>query len=231
MVEHWIDPKFTKNESIFQKRVTDVRKQLSFNINEREALDATSSLAPVQYEEVEAQLSDDEIDQLAFYDQETGTYNFRYLIRTFYREVKRSTRYKRELSILVVSLDRLLAIGSEHGVLVIDQVIAAASEKLIATCRSDLDMIGRYTEGSFLILLPETSAEQALRVAERITQSLQSISIAYRWHEIKVMASIGIANFPQHGDDIESLIAHADLCAETLSSKGGNGFRSNLYSV
>jgi diguanylate cyclase (GGDEF)-like protein len=231
MVEPWIDPKFTKNESIFLKRVTAVRKQLSFNVNEREVLDAANSAVPMPNEEVESQLTDDEIDQLAFYDHDTGTYNFRYLIRTFYREVKRSTRYKRELSILIVSLDRFLEIGSEHGVLVIDQLISAASEKLIATCRSDLDMIGRYAEGSFLILLPETSAEQALAVAERIKQSLQSITITYRWQEIKVTASIGIANFPQHGDNIESLIAHADLCAERLSSEGGNGFRSKLYSI
>jgi GGDEF domain-containing protein len=60
-------------------------------------------------------------------------------------------------------------------------------------------------------------------LAERIRKRFETIAIHHQWHTLKVYASIGIAYFPGHGRDIESLIAQADLATEIVVERGGNG--------
>jgi diguanylate cyclase (GGDEF)-like protein len=227
MVEPWQDEKNVVKDNAFHRRVTNIRNQTAFNVNEQEALDqlrnpaANRNIFSPALETRE--LTDDEIDSRAFYDQTTPTYNFRYLIRTMHRELKRAIRYKRGLSLLVVTIDHYAKIGQEYGMLAVDATIAAASEALITTCRSDVDMVGRYGEDRFLVLLPETPGKGASVLAERIRKRFEGIAIPYQWHTIRVYSSIGIAHYPGHGDDLESLIAQADLAAEMVTERGGNG--------
>jgi diguanylate cyclase (GGDEF)-like protein len=225
--DKWLDGKQVIKDNLFHRRVTNLRNQTAWNLNEKEALDLLknpdvkkSIFAP---SEPVRELADDEIDMRAFYDRGTPTYNFRYLIRNFRRELTRSYRYKRYVSILVVSIDNLERIGQEYGVLALDSAVAAAAEVLVNTCRSDVDMVGRYTEDKFIVLCPETPGRGAMVLAERIRKKFEGIAIQHQWHTIRVYASIGIAYFPGHGKDIESLIAQADLATEMVAERGGNG--------
>jgi diguanylate cyclase (GGDEF)-like protein len=232
--DHWNDEKQVIKDNAFHRRVSNIRQQTSWNINEQEALDMLRNPAVQKSifspEDAVRELSDDEIDMRAFYDRETPTYNFRYLIRTIRRELTRSIRYKRNVSLLVVLVDNFLKIGQEYGMLATDSVISAASEALINSCRSDVDMVARYGEERFLVLLPETPGKGASVLAERIRKRFEAISIPHHWNNIRVFSSIGIAHFPGHGNDMESLIAQADLAAEIVAERGGNavGFAMDL---
>jgi diguanylate cyclase len=232
----WKDEKKALNDNPFNRRVNFIRQQTRWNVNEQEALDMLRNPAVHKNmfspTEPVRELTDDEIDLRAFYDKETPTYNFRYLIRTIRREMVRSVRYKRNVSVLVVVVDNFVKIGQEFGMLAVDSTIAAASEALITSCRSDVDMVGRYAEDRFLVLLPETPGKGASVLAERIRKRFETISIPYQWHTIKVFASIGIAHYPGHGKDMESLIAQSELAAEIVIEQGGNGvgFAPNLES-
>jgi diguanylate cyclase (GGDEF)-like protein len=225
--DKWIDKGYVHKDNLFNRRVTSIRNQTVWNLNEKEALELLKNpdtkrniFAPA---EPVRELTDDEVDMRAFYDRQTPTYSFRYLVRNFRRELTRSYRYKRYVSILVVAVDNLNRIGQEYGVLALDSAIAAAADVLINTCRSDVDMVGRYMEDRFIVLCPETPGRGAMVLAERIRKKFEGIAIQHQWHTIRVNASIGIAYFPGHGKDIESLIAQADLATEIVCDRGGNG--------
>ncbi|CAM6000433.1 unnamed protein product [Sphagnum balticum] len=232
MTEHWVDPRYQRKESIFKQRTAEIQKQISFNKNERESL-IYAAVASTNAPQVDSgnEISDDEIDRLAFLDDETGAFNFRYFIRSFYREVKRSARYRRFLSLMLVKIDGLMEIGRAYGVLTLENCVFATAETLITSCRADLDMVGRYSEGSFLILLPETTPEEALITAKRLQSKFQLLTVAHQFHEIKVTVNIGIANFPEQGDDIESLIAFSELCCDDAAENGGERISSDPYHV
>ena len=168
------------------------------------------------------EMTDDEVDVKAFYDHETATFNFRYLVRCMRRELTRAHRYKRPLSLVVLIIDNYKMISMEYGVLAIESAMQEAAEAIITSCRADVDMVGRYGEDRYIVLLPETPGVGAGALAERVRKKFEDIVMRHQWHEIKLSASIGVAHFPGHGKDIESLIAQADVAAETAQERGGN---------
>lgn len=168
------------------------------------------------------EMTNDEIDVRAFFDESSPTFNFRYLVRSLHRELVRCQRYNRPLSLLVVTVDRLAAIGMEYGMLAVDNTIKTISEAIVMSCRADVDMVGRYQEDRFMVLLPETPVSGAVVLAERLRKKCESLSITHQWHQIKLGISVGIAHSPAHGSDIESLIAQADVAADIAQERGGN---------
>lgn len=223
------DEDFVGRDNLFHRRVSDVRNKFGANINESEALDLIQNpnktnifSRPVERED----LTDDEIDRRAFFDKDTPTYNFRYMLRSLRRELTRARRYKRALSVCVVVIDGYANIFYQYGVLAGEGVISGASETLIRACRADVDMVGRYAEDRFLLILPETPIEGATILAERIRIKFEALSVMSQWNKIKFSSSIGIAQFPD-AQSIEEIIAQAEIAAEVVMERGGNGVCSD----
>jgi diguanylate cyclase (GGDEF)-like protein len=226
--DKWVEDKYVQKDNVFHRKTIEVRNQRAWNLNESEALEllrapgAQQSLfAPRAQEKQE--LSDEEVDRRAFFDDQTPTYNFRYMLRAFRREITRARRYKRPLSIAVVIVDGLLDMLNQHGVLALESALLQTSEALIRSCRQDVDMVGRYGDDRFLLILPETPGDGAMVLAERIRKKVSGMTVSHQWHKIPLGVSMGIAHFPSHGDDIEELIARADVAAEIVQEAGGNG--------
>lgn len=217
---------FVGRDNLFHRRVSDVRNKVGLNINESEALDLIQNPAQpnifsqpqIQYED----LSDEEVDRRAFFDKDTPTYNFRYMLRSLRRELTRARRYKRALSVCVVVIDGYADIFYKYGVLAVESTVNSAAETLIRACRADVDMVGRYSEDRFLLILPETPIEGAGILAERIRAKFEALSVMSQWNKIKVSSSIGVCQFPD-AQGLEEIIAQAEIAAEIVMAKGGNG--------
>jgi diguanylate cyclase (GGDEF)-like protein len=220
------------NENPFHKRMSSVRQQMGGNLNEADALELikrggqppgknpyAASLQNMQ----QNTLTDDQIDRRAFFDEVTPTYNFRYMLRSFHRELVRARRYKRPLSACIVIIDGLNTVTHQYGTFALEQCIMAASETLINSVRPDVDMVGRYGDDRFMLLLPETPGTGASVLCERIRKKFLSLEIAFQWYKIALTTSIGISYYPGHGGGVEELIAQADLAAEVVQEHGGNG--------
>jgi len=222
------DP-YVHKDNPFHRRMADVRYQMGANLNEADALNlvktggAKNPFAQNIPNIEERKLSDEEIDQRAFFDIYTPTYNFRYLLRSMHRELVRARRYKRPLSVIVVILDGLKGILEQYGSVPLEQAIFAGAETLIRASRADVDMVGRYGEDRFILLLPETPGTGASVLCERIRKQFMKLEIQHQWYKIPLTCSIGIAYHPGHGGGIEELIAQADLAAEVVQEHGGNG--------
>ncbi|HEY9778292.1 MAG TPA: GGDEF domain-containing protein [Planktothrix sp.] len=218
--------------NMFNRRQDEIRTKMGATINEAEALDLIKSaqlkgspnpfVAQIQDVQVNRQISDEEVDRRAFFDMFSPTFNFRYIVRSFRRELTRAHRYKRPLSVCIVIVDGLQQILADSGHLALDTALMSAAETLIRCCRADVDMVGRYGEDRFMLVLPETPGTGAAVLAERIRKKFSNIEIPHQWYKLHITSSIGISYYPGHGGDVEALIAQADLAAENAQERGGN---------
>jgi diguanylate cyclase (GGDEF)-like protein len=230
----------SKNSS-FNRRRQEVRgHDTSWALNNLEALqyldqlETPATIAPVVNEQSDdseqvsehdsEQVSTDEIERSAFFDLETAAYNFRYTLGKLRRELSRSKRYKRPLSVCVINMDGLKNISRDHSVVVAKEGARSAAAAIIHMIRADVDMLGRYGDDHFILIIPETPGHGASIVAERIRKKIETIEIRYQWYVLNISASIGISYYPGHGEFAEELIAHADIASDFAQQRGGNRF-------
>lgn len=166
-------------------------------------------------------LTQEQIEQRAFYDSITNTHNFGFLIRTLDRELRRAKHFGRPISILVVALPGLKLVKAQYGLLPFSLALTAASQILLRSC-GPIDMVGKYGDERFLYLCPEKSVEEALQFAEGVRAAFQTLSVPCQY-PIKLPPSIGVAAYSSEFCELESLIALADLGADLVIGRGGNG--------
>ncbi len=229
------DPGGIVRDNVFHRRVSEVRNQ-NLTYDEMMLLDLLNGPGPVKKREQAPGIFDkeeeeqerivytqDDIDRITFFDETRPVYNYRYLLRKFRREMSRSRRYNRPVSVMVLALDGIKDIAKEYGYLSAETAILTAAETINSCIRSDVDLAGRYGDDKFILVLPETPGNGAGVLAERIRKKFESIQIKHQWYVIPMTASLGISHFPGHGNQCEELIAKADIAAEGVQGRGGNG--------
>ena len=147
---------------------------------------------------------EDHLRRQAARDSLTGLANYRHLVDTLDSEIKRSERTSREFAMLFFDLDRLKLINDRFGHILGSQALCRVADILFSCCR-DIDTPARFGGDEFAVVLPETNAEAANRVARRICES-----VANDDKGPNISVSVGIAVYPRDGDTIEKLLGHAD---------------------
>ncbi len=169
-----------------------------------------------------AVMSNQEIDARAFFDPQTQAYNFRYIVRRMEHELARAKYFDRTVSILVISIDTIKIIPAECGQGPVDKSLDSVALTLFNNVRP-IDLIGRYTDDRFVVVCPEISVEEVALLAEKILHACANIVVKHQWQDFKLSVSIGIAVSSPEFDDVESLIAIADLGTDMITQSGGNG--------
>ncbi len=153
--------------------------------------------------------ADDRLIRLSYYDELTGLANRRLFSDRLQHAINMAHRTKLSLSLFYLDLDRFKSVNDNMGHAVGDEVLQEAARRLVSTLR-DSDIAARLGGDEFILLLPETEAEGAAPVAEKILKKLREPYII-REIEFSLGASIGIAVYPQYADNGEKLIHLADL--------------------
>jgi diguanylate cyclase (GGDEF)-like protein len=158
----------------------------------------------------------------AFVDDVTEAYNARYLHQAVEHEIQRAERSGRPLCILFLDLDRFKLVNDRHGHLVGSQTLRQLA-RVLAGCVRQVDTLARYGGDEFTIALVDTDLPSALAVAERIRRSVgETLFEGGRDRPIRLSISIGVAAFPQHGRDRETLLDMADKAMYRAKSLGRN---------
>lgn len=146
--------------------------------------------------------------ELAVRDGLTRLYQKRYFDSLSEVEWKRTVRYKRPLSALMLDLDHFKKINDTDGHDTGDRILKKMAQVLKTCCRAE-DILARYGGDEFVALLPETDRQGAEQLARRILHAVpETIQAGNR----EVTASIGVASYPScPADSIESLLKLADL--------------------
>ncbi len=159
----------------------------------------------------------EQVSHLAVSDPLTGLANYRRLLDVLETETERTNRNGRSFAVLLLDLDGLKKINDTHGHLVGSHALNRLGHILRIHCRA-VDTAARYGGDEFALVLPETSHEEAERVANRIRAVLAS-----DLEQPQLSASIGIAIYNGHGERIEKLLSNAD--AQLYFEKARRGKR------
>ena len=161
---------------------------------------------------------------LSITDALTGAYNRRYLMEQLPRELERCRRYAYPLSVIMSDVDHFKDINDARGHAAGDEVLQQFAARAQKSIRSNSDWLSRYGGEEFLIVLPETSHEGAMNVAEKMRTLMGSMPFATRAGDVVVTASFGVASTGPSGPDIalkvDALIRIADECLYR-SKQGG----------
>src|ERR1700674_2945160 len=150
------------------------------------------------------------IHELTITDDCTTLYNARHLNFMLDTEIYRSHRYAFEFSLIFIDLDHFKMINDTHGHLMGSKVLSEIGAAIKEKCRL-IDLAFRYGGDEFVVLLPQTSKENALGVARRLHKLIrEAVWLKEPGLNVSITASVGIASYPTDSRTKAELLHLAD---------------------
>ena len=169
-------------------------------------------------------VADQRIHHLATHDGLTGLPNRGMFGQLLEFSIKSARRNTKKCAVLFVDLDRFKVINDSLGHSVGDRLLIEVSQRL-RSCVRESDTVARLGGDEFVVVLNDLQdREQAAAVARKLLLSV-SPALTLAGHECRTTASIGIAVFPDDGDDEQSLTKNADMAMYLAKEEGKNDFR------
>ena len=150
----------------------------------------------------------------------TQVYNYRFLKTALNRELRRASRYGQALSLAIVSLDNVQAHVAEHGELRGSLLLKELASVLTQQVRS-FDVLGKYGDDAFMLILPQTPREGASEVAERVRSAVERNAFSSAAAGA-VTVSVGVASFPQDGSTLGDLTSATERALQQAQQRGPN---------
>jgi hypothetical protein len=169
----------------------------------------------------------EEINRLAATDALTGVFNVRRLEAVLQEEVSRAKRYARCVSFLMVDVDNLKAyndtLGHQQGDVALSQIAS-----IVDSTTRDVDKVFRYGGDEFCVVLPETDADEAAVVGEKIRRAIAEFHFAgeEKVREGTLTISVGVACFPEDALTEKDLVGQADFALYAAKQGGRNSVAS-----
>ena len=162
------------------------------------------------------------LEDLAMRDGLTKLLNHRTFYSLLEKEVTRTQRYDKLLSVLMLDIDHFKRVNDTHGHVAGDMILAGLSSVVSNQVRN-VDSVCRYGGEEISVILPETGMEEAVHMAERIRSAIegQRFDIG-QGQSISVTVSLGVASLPAQETSVEKLVAVADKALYQAKEGGRN---------
>ena len=151
----------------------------------------------------------------------TGIANRRHIEELARRALAHAGAHGESLCVLVLDVDHFKMVNDAFGHAVGDQVLVRVAQACKQALRR-FDMLGRMGGEEFLIVLPDTSLEVALQIAERLRRKVESLPLANLAPGLEITASVGAAEADHEADDLPELIRRADTAMYRAKDAGRN---------
>jgi diguanylate cyclase (GGDEF)-like protein len=167
----------------------------------------------------------------AMQDPLTQILNHGAIVDRLLREIDRAHREHQPLSLILADLDGFKSVNDSYGHVVGDQVLVEVARRM-RTCLRSYDAIGRYGGEEFLMVLPNSEAAQAVRLAERIRVAVSQEPFRFRNLALTVTVSQGVTTWTDpYPIPIERLIQSADGALYLVKNSGRNGVEYARFDV
>lgn len=171
----------------------------------------------------------DRTQALLYKDDLTGVYNSRYLELAIETEIRRSQRFQTSFCLLFVDLDGFKTVNDQFGHMNGSMVLKQVSDVLRETSR-EVDSVIRYGGDEFVIILLGANPNTGMLAGERMRRKIEDARFYLdNGSYISLTASIGVASFPEHAKDRETLLRIADEMMYQSKKSGKN--RVSLYQL
>lgn len=168
----------------------------------------------------------DKIAQVSTTDELTGLHNRKYLHERLEQEISRSRRYGTKLSCLLFDLDFFKVVNDIYGYDWGDVLLRSIADKLKQLIRKE-DILTRYGDEEFLLILPNTSEENAFLFAERFRRDIERMEFIPAGEEERhpITISGGISTYPcleNTEEDVNTIIRYAEHALYNAKKRGKN---------
>jgi diguanylate cyclase (GGDEF)-like protein/PAS domain S-box-containing protein len=154
-------------------------------------------------------------------DSLTGLYNRRYLFETMERELARAKRDTYPISVLMIDIDHFKDFNDTYGHQAGDEVLIALGGLLRHNVRQS-DIACRYGGEEFIVIMPEANKTDVAQRADAIRNNFNNLHINYDGVDLFSTISMGVAFYPQHGNDMNKIIKAADAALYEAKQTGRN---------
>jgi diguanylate cyclase (GGDEF)-like protein len=164
----------------------------------------------------------DQLRDQSIRDVLTGLFNRRYMLETCRREFSRAARASLSISILSIDVDHFKKYNDNHGHDAGDMVLRAVGNCLENLFRNE-DIPCRFGGEEFVVILPGADCDAAMRRAEQLRSKVEDIVVRYLEKNLpRITVSIGVAVFPEAGDNPQAVLKRADEALYRAKEKGRN---------
>jgi len=162
------------------------------------------------------------LEGMAYIDDMTGLENFRSFRLHLYDEIHRAERYKHPLSLVILDLDGFKGVNDRYGHPSGDRLLSEIGSIIRRSVRQ-IDIPVRYGGEEFAILCPETSLDDAMKVAERVRSAVENTGFRLTDDSIcTITLSGGVSSYPECSNNADHLIQSADAALYEAKKKGRN---------
>jgi diguanylate cyclase (GGDEF)-like protein len=175
----------------------------------------------------ELQAKSEQIRYQAYHDPLTGLANRRMFNDRLQEAIAEAKQTGDRIALFYLDVDRFKSVNDTLGHSMGDLLLQEIAERL-TDCVPDLDSVARLGGDEFTVILPKATEEQIAALANSILKKL-SEPVMLRGYELFIAPSIGVALYPQDGEDLEVLLKHADTAMYHAKEQGGN--RYQLYTA
>lgn len=163
-----------------------------------------------------------DLEKLASYDALTGVLTRRVILNLLDKSIASVLRNGRPLAVMMIDLDHFKRINDSFGHRVGDQVLSAVTKAIEGALRKE-SYIGRYGGEEFLVVMPDTSADELLEVSERVRQVAAKTVIRHQQQPIQCTISIGALIIDSHNaDSLDDPVTLADKALYQAKTQGRN---------
>jgi len=210
------DLKYQSLETIYHTHSIQQEARIIQNQNDQ----LEKEISDRRFAEEALKHSEEKFRRLANLDPVTGLNNRRYFYSLAMSEFKRISRYYHPLTVMMINVDDFIKINDQFGHLVGDQILKMVGRQLETFLR-EVDILGRYGGVEFVVLMPETTLDQSIPVANRLLSLFADKSFEIREEAVQITVSIGIASFEEN-ISLDRLIERADRALQVAKNAGPN---------
>lgn len=208
-------PLVVKDEAIGVINLTNKKEGGKFTEEDVEMLTTLANQAAVT-------IYNAKLYHLAITDGLTQLRIRRYFNQRLNEEISRANKFNHSVSLIISDIDHFKDFNDNYGHQEGDIILMETAKLFRLSIREEVDLVARYGGEEFAIILPETGTSEAAALAERIRKKVEEHDFPSKEGKLKVTVSLGVATYPIHAKDMDSLIAFSDKAMYKAKDSGRN---------